>query len=98
IRRFTSRHAAEQAAMQRWLAAIERLMPQGHQAAFEVALAGNLVKGYGETNRRGHRSLRALLDEAEQGASTQRLRAARVAALADPEGRQLSHVLQRPVV
>lgn len=95
IRRHTFRYAEEQAAMRRWLDAVERLIPQG--TALEIALAGNVVKGYGETNRRGHRSLRALLDEAYKGASQEHLRAARLAALADPEGRQLSGVLQRPV-
>lgn len=98
IRRHTFRHAEEHQAIQRWLETIERLLPQGDGTALEVALAGNLVKGYGETHRRGHRSLRALLDEADRGTCAETLRAARVAALADPEARQLSSVLQRPVV
>jgi len=96
IRRSSLRFADEHAAMARWLAAIEARLPE--RGALEIALAGNLVKGYGETNRRGHRNLRALLDEAQKGASAERLRELRTAALADPEGRALSGALGRPLV
>ncbi|WP_070400904.1 indolepyruvate oxidoreductase subunit beta family protein [Hydrogenophaga sp. PML113] len=97
LRRRGFRYAEEQAAIRRWLDAIERLLPDP-AAALEIALAGNLVKGYGETNRRGHRHLQALLGEAQPGVSAQRLRELRLAALADPQGRQLSGALGRPVV
>ncbi|MGC4394405.1 indolepyruvate oxidoreductase subunit beta family protein [Hydrogenophaga sp. T2] len=96
LRRRTARFAEEHAAIARWLAAIESRMHEA--AALEIALAGNLVKGYGDTHRRGHRNLGALLDEAAQGAPAERLKALRQAALADPEGRQLSGVLGRPLV
>ena len=97
FRRHGFRYAQEQAAIQRWLDAIESHLPDP-AAALEIALAGNLVKGYGETNRRGHRNLTALLDAAQPGTPAPRLREIRLAALADPQGKQLSGALGRPVV
>ena len=70
--------------------------------AFELALCGNLVKGYGETSERGHRNLSAVLLDIERHAALdtpaliQRVRSARLAALADPEGRQLAGALGLP--
>ena len=96
LRRHGYRYAQEQAAIQRWLDAIEARLAEP-AAALEIALAGNLVKGYGETNRRGHRKLTALLDEAQRGATGERLRELRLAALADSPGHQLSQALGRPV-
>src|SRR5690606_19006995 len=96
LRRHGYRYAQEQAAIRRWLDAIETRLPES-AAALEIALAGNLVKGYGETNRRGHRKLTALLDEAQRGATGERLRELRLAALADSPGHQLSQALGRPV-
>lgn len=96
LRRHMSRYADEQAAIERWLAAVEEAMPA--PLALELALCGNLVKGYGETNRRGHRSLTAILALASHGTSAEIVRAARIGALADPEGRQLSAAIGQPVV
>lgn len=100
-----SRHAAEQAAIERWLRAVEQALPRSAELALELALAGNLVKGYGDTHRRGQRSLALLLDAAEAahavGASADapglaaRLRLARAAALADPSGHALADALGR---
>ncbi len=81
--------------MQRWIDTIKRLMPEC--TALEVALVGNLVKGYGETNRRGNRNLRALMDAGDKGASADQLCAALLAALVEPVGRQLLSTLGRPI-
>lgn len=95
MRRKSFRYAEEHAAMQRWLETILSALPDPR--AQEIALAGNLVKGYGATAKRGHRNLTALLDEAQNGATAERLRELRTAALADPEGRKISGVLGRPI-
>jgi indolepyruvate ferredoxin oxidoreductase beta subunit len=95
-RRRTSRYVEEQATIERWLGAVETALPG--PKALELALCGNLVKGYGDTSRRGHRNLDAILQQAAAGADAAQLRAARQAALADPEGRQLSTALGRPLV
>lgn len=95
LRRKTSRFAQEHAAIGRWLDAITHALPG--PAALELALCGNLVKGYGETSQRGHRNLAGILQQAQQGASADQIRSARVAALADPEGRQRSGAPGQPV-
>ena len=111
LRRRTSRYAVEQAAIERWLDTVRRAFARDVRLAYELALCGNLVKGYGETSERGHRNLhavlddaRALLDAADRGAApagtpadaADRVRAAREAALADPEGRTLALALGLP--
>lgn len=93
-RRRTSRFATEQELIERWLAAVQSALPG--PAALELALCGNLVKGYGETSERGHRNLVTILDEAARPATAERVKAARLAALADPDGRQLAKSLGRP--
>lgn len=95
----TARYATEQRMIERWLDAIDRSLGVASDLAHEVALCGNLVKGYGETSLRGHRNLTAILDDlASQRALDaatvlSRVREARKAALADPEGRQLAGAL-----
>jgi indolepyruvate ferredoxin oxidoreductase beta subunit len=63
LRRRTSRYAFEQAMIERWLDAVRRALALSPRLAFELALCGNLVKGYGETSERGHRNLGAVLDD-----------------------------------
>ncbi|SFP58091.1 indolepyruvate ferredoxin oxidoreductase beta subunit [Variovorax sp. OK605] len=108
IRRGSARYAAEQEMIKRWLDTVRRALAMSPRLAYELALCGNLVKGYGETSERGHRNLGAVLDDMqavlsppvrdaaalEQAAA--RVRAAREAALADPEGRTLARALGLP--
>ena len=71
----------------------------------EVAECARLIKGYGETHRRGKANFLAIVDAlvenpatasaAEQAAA---IRKAREAALADPEGKALGAALGKPVV
>lgn len=96
LRRHMSRYVEEQAGIEKWLSAVQEAMPGA--LSLEVALCGNLVKGYGETNRRGHRNLDAILKQVSDGASAEKVRVARVAALAEPEGKQLSAVIGQPLV
>ncbi len=105
-----SRYAAEQVAIERWLAAVIACLGHDSALALEVAQCGNLVKGYGETHARGHRHLAAVLDDlgrqlasptarpddAPRAGLPERIRAARLAALGDPEGLQLARALGLP--
>lgn len=105
-----SRYASEQAAIERWIGVVIRTCAHDPSLALEVALCGNLVKGYGETHARGHRSLTTILDDldrhlgalkADRSANSlvdlpQRVHAARIAALGDPQGRQLAGALGLP--
>ena len=83
------RYAQEQAAIERWLAAIAA--PGGDwSVACEIALCGRLIKGYGATFDRGRRNLAHVVEHLATGGSfaTAALRAdairqAREAALAD---------------
>lgn len=101
-RRRTSRFAEEQVFIERWLAAVANALKVGPSVAHELALCGNLVKGYGQTHERGHRSLAAILDSIERAALADdavlgtRIKQARMAALNDPEGRALAVALGLP--
>ena len=104
LRRRTSRYAAEQAMIERWLDAVRRALAVSPRLAYELALCGNLVKGYGETSERGHRNLAAVIDDIQPALAlaardpsldeaAARVRSARAAALDDPEGRTLARTL-----
>jgi indolepyruvate ferredoxin oxidoreductase beta subunit len=63
LRRRGSRWAAEQALIERWLAAIERGAREHPALGFEIAACGRLIKGYGATNERGKATLLHVIDE-----------------------------------
>ncbi len=97
-----SRYAEEQAAIERWLAAIAAALASDRSCAYEIALCGRLVKGYGETNARGKRNLAHIVEHlagerafASPGERAQAIRDAREAALADEGGRTLDAALAR---
>jgi indolepyruvate ferredoxin oxidoreductase, beta subunit len=96
LRPLTSRWREEQALINRWLRAIVAAAKRDTDLALEIALCGRLIKGYGETHRRGKDNFLRILDTLVEGAviadSQARagaIRAARESALADPEGRAL---------
>jgi indolepyruvate ferredoxin oxidoreductase, beta subunit len=98
----TYRYAEEQAEIERWLAQIRAAAPLGLDLAREIAECARLIKGYGDTHKRGLGNYRRITDEviapALAGKMTARAAAdavanARVAALADPEGETLSRTL-----
>ena len=99
LRRHGARFAEEQAAIERWLAAIEMAARESDQLAFEIALCGRLIKGYGATNERGKENLRHILEHVANNAALDlgeraaAVRAAREAALADEGGRALDQAL-----
>ena len=100
LRRRGMRYAQEQVQIERWLGAIESAATSDWQCAFEVALCGRLVKGYGATNERGKRNLAHIVDHLAIGGTfaTSDARAAaiglaREAALADEGGKALDRAL-----
>ena len=73
--------------------------------AREVAECARLIKGYGETHRRGKGNFLAIVDALVENPPTAdareqaaAIRKAREAALADPEGQALGKTLGKPVV
>jgi len=100
LRRHGVRYAAEQAMIERWLAAVERGAREDAALGRELAESGRLIKGYGATNDRGkhnllhvveHLAATARFDNAAQRADA--VRAARLAALADEGGKALDQAL-----
>ena len=97
-----SRYAEEQAAIGRWLDAVVSALAVDWSLAYEIALCGRLVKGYGDTNARGKTNLAHIVDHlAARGifaTAVERataIREAREAALADEAGRAVDTVLVR---
>ena len=115
LRRKTSRWHDEQALIERWLRNVAEALRLNAELALEVALCARLIKGYGDTHRRGRDNFLRIIETLfEEGAATtggsdhpgstdpldraramdpldraRAIRAAREAALADPEGRAL---------
>lgn len=98
LRRMTARYSEEQALITRWLTALVSAAGRDRALALEIALCGRLIKGYGDTHRRGKDNFLRILDTIVSftGASfdsdharADAIRKARDAALADPEGRTL---------
>jgi indolepyruvate ferredoxin oxidoreductase, beta subunit len=99
------RYREEQQLIERWLGLVAETARRDAGLAFEVAACAGLIKGYGETHRRGKANFLGIIDAlvenpatasaAEQAAA---IRKAREAALADPEGKALGANLGKPVV
>jgi indolepyruvate ferredoxin oxidoreductase beta subunit len=96
------RFAEEQAQIEAWLRSVREAALLSPALALEVAECARLVKGYGETHRRGlanyHEIVARLIHPALTGALAPALAAdaiasARTAALADPEGDSLARCL-----
>jgi indolepyruvate ferredoxin oxidoreductase beta subunit len=91
-----------QAQIDGWLADVKAAVPNSLPLALEVSECIRLIKGYGDTYRRGQDNFRrireALIVPALAGAldparAADALANARAAALADPDGTKLSDVL-----
>lgn len=94
----TFRYACEQTLIKGWLADVSRAATSGrYDLALEVAALAQLIKGYGETHRRGvgnyARVVAALPALADRGDGALRLKALREAALANPDGSELGVAL-----
>ncbi len=102
MRRLGYRFARERAAIDRWLGAIQSAAPLSYDFALEVAACARLVRGYGDTNRRGMASFDRLMAQVTEpglrgeyspATAAQRLREGIEAALADPEGDSLDRAI-----
>jgi len=99
------RYSEEQRLIERWLAAVKETAQRNARLALEVAECARLIKGYGETHRRGRMNFMAIMDAlvehpptTDPDAQARLIRKAREAALADPEGKAIGTALGRPVV
>lgn len=99
------RFREEQQLIERWLRLVGDAAKRDAGLALEVAECARLVKGYGETHRRGKGNFLALLDAlvenppmADAREQAQAISKAREAALADPEGQALEKQLGKPVI
>ncbi|HEV2547836.1 MAG TPA: DUF6537 domain-containing protein [Stellaceae bacterium] len=99
-RRRSHRFAEEQQRIERWLEAVMRAAAFDTALAFEIAQCGRLVKGYGDTHKRGLGNFTAIMTALVEPALARRDRSAaaavkraREAALADPDGNALSRAL-----
>jgi indolepyruvate ferredoxin oxidoreductase, beta subunit len=98
------RYQEEQKLIERWLARVREAAGRSVPLAMEIAACATLLKGYGETHRRGTANFLAILDAlvenpatADAAAQAKAIRKAREAALADPEGKALGGALGKPV-
>ena len=105
LRPLSYRYREEQALIERWLGLVGEAAKRDAALAGEVAECARLIKGYGETHRRGKGNFLAIVDALVENPPTanaaeqaQAIRKAREAALADPEGKALGTTLGKPVV
>ena len=98
------RYQEEQRLIERWLALVREAAARSLPVALEVAACATLLKGYGETHRRGKGNFLAIMDAlvenpaiADPADQAKAIHTAREAALADPEGKALGRALGKPV-
>jgi indolepyruvate ferredoxin oxidoreductase beta subunit len=91
--------------IEEWLGFVKQAALLETGLAIEVAECATLLKGYGETYKRGQKNFRtimtqlvdpALMPERDVDADRTRIAQARAAALADPDGVSLAKVLNPP--
>jgi indolepyruvate ferredoxin oxidoreductase beta subunit len=105
LRRFrprTWRFQEEQRAIENWLKLIGRAAPLSAALAIEIAECARLIKGYGDTHKRGSDNYRVIVAQVIEPAlagqmpvrqAADAIASARTAALLDPEGEALSKCL-----
>jgi indolepyruvate ferredoxin oxidoreductase beta subunit len=92
FRRMGYRYGEEQTAIEHWLDLIRRAAAKDKKLAREVIECARLIKGYGDTHKRGStnfaRITERLIEPAIEGGpvGAADIAKARAAALADPEG------------
>jgi indolepyruvate ferredoxin oxidoreductase beta subunit len=96
------RYAEEQRAIEQWLALVTQAAAQSADLALEVAECARLIKGYGDTHKRGTDNFReieahairpALAGEIPPARAVDAVASARTAALVDPDGESLAKCL-----
>jgi indolepyruvate ferredoxin oxidoreductase, beta subunit len=104
IRRSTLRFKIEEKAITNWLTYVGKANEASPKVALQVCECSSLIKGYGDTHQRGMRSYRAIMEQLVVPAVTNDkfddqlaadIAAARSAALADPEGKNLMAFLEK---
>jgi indolepyruvate ferredoxin oxidoreductase beta subunit len=105
LRRFrprTYRYMEEQRAIERWLGLIADAAALSPELALEIAECARLIKGYGDTHKRGTGNFRlieehvirpALAGQIPVARAADAVASARTAALVDPEGESLAKCL-----
>jgi indolepyruvate ferredoxin oxidoreductase, alpha subunit len=102
LRPRTWRYQQEQREIEAWLGLIARAAPLSAELAVEIAECARLIKGYGDTHKRGSDNYRVIVAQVIEPALAGRLpvrqaadaiASARTAALLDPEGEALSKCL-----
>jgi indolepyruvate ferredoxin oxidoreductase beta subunit len=102
VRRSTFRFQEEQRAIEAWLQAIVKAAPLSAELAIEIAECARLIKGYGDTHKRGSGNYRLIERELMRPAlaaalpprqAAEAIANARTAALLDPEGEALAKCL-----
>ena len=107
-RRRTWRFQQEQRAIESWLGLVKRAAERGDTAlAREIVELARLIKGYGDTHDRGLGNYRRIVDTVVMPALDNHIappgvaamvKAAREAALADPEGKSLDAALAQALI
>ena len=96
------RFQEEQREIESWLKLIARAAPLSAELATEIAECARLIKGYGDTHKRGSDNYRVIVAQVIEPAlagqipvrqATDAIASARTAALLDPEGEALSKCL-----
>jgi indolepyruvate ferredoxin oxidoreductase beta subunit len=105
LRRFrprSYRYAEEQAQIESWLALIQEAAAHSGELAIEIAECARLIKGYGDTHKRGVANFRIIVERVIRPAlsgdlpparAVDAIASARTAALLDPEGEGLAKCL-----
>jgi len=103
-RPYSFRYREEQQLIEHWLKRVRDAAARSVPLALEIAECARLIKGYGDTHRRGKANFLAILDAlvdhpatADPAQQAKAIRHAREAALADPEGKALGGALGKPV-
>ena len=98
------RFQEEQQLIERWLTRVREAAARSVPLALEIAECARLIKGYGDTRRRGTANFLAIMDALVENPATadpaeqaRAIRKSREAALADPEGKALGGALGKPV-
>jgi indolepyruvate ferredoxin oxidoreductase beta subunit len=98
----THRYGEEQREIERWLALIAQAAALSGELALEIAACARLIKGYGDTHKRGAGNYRqienqvirpALADHIPLPQAVDAVASARTAALVDPDGESLARCL-----
>lgn len=100
IRRIGYRYKLEQTLIEGWLGLVKQSAEIDRDFALQVVECARLIKGYGDTHKRGTGNYQKIVDQlitpafATRTAPVEAIAAARDAALADPEGESLAQALE----